>query len=413
MTSADITIRDDWGCEESEIKREAGLDPGRSFALRYGVPILALAMLAATLIVALADRTAFHPLAFVLLIAAAYPWLRWLLIRDDGPTWTFLAQALAPIAALGIGQWFYDPLSLASSLGYHLTGFQNLLIVVLVIAYAEARPAVTTAAVANFAYAGPFLAAWIAGKGVSGELIVSWHMALILALVAGYAVRMSYESNRAVIAAREQLAWQQAAEERRRIARDVHDVVAHTLAVTMLHVTAARMAVKRSEPGAAEEALEEAERQGRTSLADVRRIVRLLRADDAGELDAAQPSLSDVDALIEGYRQAGLPVAFTGRIEASSLSANAELALFRVLQEALTNAARHGAGETAIELRGDRNGISLRIENQLRQPPARRNPGSGLIGMKERIAAAGGSLDAGAVNGRWVVNALLPAGAAR
>jgi signal transduction histidine kinase len=215
-----------------------------------------------------------------------------------------------------------------------------------------------------------------------------------------------------VIAAREQLAWQQAAEERRRIARDVHDVVAHTLAVTMLHVTAARMAVKRSEPGAAEEALEEAERQGRASLADVRRIVRLLRADDTGELDAAQPGLSDVDALIEGYRQAGLPVAFTGSIEHSPLSANAELALFRVLQEALTNAARHGSGETAVELRGDRNGVSLRIENPLRHPPARRNPGSGLIGMKERIAAAGGSLDAGAVNGRWVVNALLPAGAA-
>jgi signal transduction histidine kinase len=181
----------------------------------------------------------------------------------------------------------------------------------------------------------------------------------------------------------------------------------------MLHVTAARMAVKRSAPGDAEEALEEAERQGRASLADVRRIVRLLRADDAGNLDAAQPGLSDISSLIEGYRQAGLEIEFSNDLRHASLSPAAELAVYRVLQEALTNSARHGTGPTTIDVRSDREGVKLRIENALRQPPVRRNPGSGLVGMRERIAAAGGTLTAGVADGRWVVSALLPAGAER
>jgi signal transduction histidine kinase len=129
---------------------------------------------------------------------------------------------------------------------------------------------------------------------VASSDVVTWHVVVVLSLVAGYAVRFSYRAAASVTEAREALAWRAAAEERRRVARDVHDVVAHTLAVTMLHITAARMAVNRGAPDVAVNALEEAERQGRSSLADIRRIVRLLRAEEGSAIDAVQPGLADV-----------------------------------------------------------------------------------------------------------------------
>jgi predicted TIM-barrel fold metal-dependent hydrolase len=114
----------------------------------------------------------------------------------------------------------------------------------------------------------------------------------------------------------------------------------------MLHITAARMAVRRSSPGDAEEALAEAERHGRASLADIRRIVRVLR-DDQTALDPAQPGLADIEALAESYRAAGLPVRLSLTVPEDAGTA-AQLAVYRVLQEALANAARHGSGEVAL-----------------------------------------------------------------
>jgi signal transduction histidine kinase len=225
------------------------------------------------------------------------------------------------------------------------------------------------------------------------------------------------------------LAQQAAVEERRRVARDIHDVVAHTLAVTMLHITAARMAVRRSAPREAEEALEEAERHGRASLADVRRIVRLLRTGDSTPTDAPQPSLADVPALVGGYSAAGLPVElrFTGTAERVSPAAG--LAIYRVLQEALANAARHGTGRATVDVEVTGDEIVLTVANPITsdasEPPAdlpgddaatamidgrRTAAGSGVLGMRERVAAARGTLDIGLRNGRWVVHARVPVG---
>jgi signal transduction histidine kinase len=236
---------------------------------------------------------------------------------------------------------------------------------------------------------------------------MTWIAAFALSVVAGWAAQTSYRANRAVSAAREALARQEAAEDRRRIARDVHDVVAHTLSVTMLHITAARMAVHREETATAIAALEEAERQGRSSLADIRRMVRLLRSDDTSALEAAQPGLVDVEALVGGYRAAGLPVTLSSSISSPNASPSAELALYRVLQEALANASRHGAGAVTVALEGDHAGMRLRVDNPWR-PTETRSRGSGLAGMRERIAAAGGTIEAGVRDGRWVVQAIIP-----
>jgi signal transduction histidine kinase len=256
--------------------------------------------------------------------------------------------------------------------------------------------------------AGPLVAAWITGKDVAAADVVTWHVVFALSVVAGYAIRFSYQANTAVTEAREALAWQTAAEERRRVARDVHDVVAHTLAVTMLHITAARMAVKRDAPDAAVAALEEAERQGRASLADIRRIVRLLRADDASSLETAQPGLGDIEALVGGYRAAGLFVEVSLANADLHTSPSAELALYRVLQEALTNAARHGSGSATVDLRRIDNGMVVHVENPLNAPVSSRMRGSGLLGMRERITAVGGTIEAGVQDGRWIVHAVVP-----
>ena len=121
-----------------------------------------------------------------------------------------------------------------------------LLVVVLGLAVAD-TPALTIGipVAAAMSTGGPLVAAIVAGKDVGLEAVLVWLAAFALCVVAGWAIQRSDQAYRAVSAAREEFARQEAAEERRQIARDVHDVVAHTLSVTMLHITAARMAVKR------------------------------------------------------------------------------------------------------------------------------------------------------------------------
>jgi signal transduction histidine kinase len=173
------------------------------------------------------------------------------------------------------------------------------------------------------------------------------------------------------------------------------------------------MAVQREAPEAAVAALEEAERQGRASLADIRRIVRLLRADDASVASReATPGLEDVQALVEAYRAAGLPVALSMTLERSTPAPVAELALYRVLQEALTNAARHGTGPATVRIEATGQGMALRVTNPAGQRAPRQGRGSGLLGMRERIAAAGGTIATGVEAGQWVVRATIPGEAA-
>jgi signal transduction histidine kinase len=240
----------------------------------------------------------------------------------------------------------------------------------------------------------------------NGYQILVWLVALSFAAFATLGIRAGAV---AIARAQHALATQAAADDRRRIARDVHDVVAHTLAVSMLHVTAARMAVLRSSPDEAVEALEEAERSGRASLADVRRIVRLLRSDSDGDgaVDAAQPNLSDIPVLVEGYRSAGFEVGMTVAGSTERVSAGVGLAIYRVAQEALANAARHGDGAAAVDLRVDDGEVRLSVHNAASAAKVNAR-GGGLVGMEERVSAVGGDIDIEKSNGTWVVRARIP-----
>ena len=383
-------------------------------AIDQGVPLVALGSLLITGVVALlAPDTGTSPavLALLLLGVAALPWVRWLRNGDEGPTWTFMAAALGPVLALGVGQWFVPAISLHSIAAYPLLALTPLLLTIITVAAIARVPAIWTVAGCYVAFGGPLVASWLTGSGIELAAVTTWQVGFALALIAGYTARLGYQANQLVAETRAELARQQALEDRRQIARDVHDVVAHTLSVTMLHITAARMSVVREQPKVAIAALEEAERQGRSSLGDIRGIVRLLRNDEVAGLDTVQPGLADVDGLIEGYRSAGMPVHLSFKRDTGEISLAAELALFRVLQEALTNAARHGTGAANVDLRTTPDGVRLEVWNPAPVVVTRRTRGAGLVGMHERIMAAAGSFDAGLRGDQWVVRAIVPTGA--
>jgi signal transduction histidine kinase len=245
---------------------------------------------------------------------------------------------------------------------------------------------------------------------IAQELVntIIWSIALTFCVVAMLGLRFGAI---AMTRAKEAMAVQAMNEERRRIARDIHDVVAHTLAVTMLHVTAARMAVRRSAPDDALEALEEAEGHGRASLTDVRRIVRLLRSEESTALAFAQPDLGSLPELVAGYRAAGLPVELEVHGETTDVAPVASLTLYRVVQEALANAARHGQGPASVNLRVVDGSVVLSVCNAGggRHRP-QRSRGSGLLGMQERVMAAGGSLDTGPTDSGWALRVNVPVG---
>ncbi|MDE3133116.1 MAG: hypothetical protein KGL15_03515, partial [Acidobacteriota bacterium] len=215
-------------------------------------------------------------------------------------------------------------------------------------------------------------------------------------------------------AAQADLANRTRVQERARIARDLHDVIAHSLTVSLLHISAARMAVEH-DPEDAGRALAEAERLGRESLDEVRAIVGLARADvdhDDRSALAPTPGLESLDALVERYRSAGAEIRVERETAVAGLPATISTTAYRIAQEALTNAARHAAGRPVeVRLAAPNGSVELLV---LSAGPcaavAPGNGGHGLHTMRERAEAVGGALDAGpAPSGEgWRVHASLP-----
>ena len=211
---------------------------------------------------------------------------------------------------------------------------------------------------------------------------------------------------------RSQLAQQALLTERRRIARDVHDFVGHGLAAVMLQVTSARHVLRR-DADAAEEALRSAEEVGRRSMQELRRTVALLRSDDDAGPAAPVATASEIPALVEEARAGGLAVELHTQGDLSRIPPRVGLALYRIAQEALANAARHAPRARTtlgLELAGER--VVLLAETSgpvvAGSPSDRERPHYGLIGMQERAAARGGNFEAGPTHDGWRVRCELP-----
>jgi signal transduction histidine kinase len=200
-----------------------------------------------------------------------------------------------------------------------------------------------------------------------------------------------------------------AAEERMRIARDLHDSAGHAINVILVHAGLGRLRTER-DPAGARAAFETIEEVARETVGEIDEMVGVLR-EDRGDDGAVEPppGVAALDGLVERHRAAGLDVTTTFRGDRRPLSPAVDRGTYRIVQEALTNAARHGDGRADVEVAfGDR-GLELTVANPL--PPDRAADavdGHGVVGMRERAALLGGSLQAGARDGRFEVHAQLP-----
>lgn len=237
-----------------------------------------------------------------------------------------------------------------------------------------------------------------------------------LAAMSGTAVR----SQRAVVAAaherarqaeatREEEAQRRVAEERLRIARELHDVVAHHVSAINVQAAVAAQLMRR-DPDGAEAALAHVREASQTVLREVPGLLGLLRTGDEELETSPAPRLADAAGLVEQARRSGLEVTWQTSGTPLTLTPGTELAAYRVLQEALTNARRHGAGQVLVRVVYEDGGLTLEIRNaQADTSPVATSGQHGLLGMGERVSATGGTLSAGPEEpGTWVVRARLP-----
>lgn len=251
---------------------------------------------------------------------------------------------------------------------------------------------------------------------LAAAVLVAAGFALLLAWTVGALVRTSLRAQRTQRererAERERIEEQ----ERGRIARDMHDVVGHSLAVIIAQADGARYAAE-VEPQAAQDALATISTTARSALADVRMLLTQLRHSEGR---APQPMLSDLEGLYAQVRAAGLAVRVDVEpMPPATVPAAVQLAIYRVLQEALTNAIRHGNGDVEVTMRWLPDRLHLWASNPLAQPveppptDAARLTGSpearhGIVGMRERARLVGGAVEAGMVGEAWVVRATFP-----
>jgi signal transduction histidine kinase len=215
-------------------------------------------------------------------------------------------------------------------------------------------------------------------------------------------------------AEREARAHAAVVEERVRISREIHDAVAHSVSVMTLQVGVVR--TRLTDRAVEAEVLAGVERLGRQSVEELRSLVGILRDENAAGPPAPQPSLANLDDLVDGVRAAGLPVTVEVAGPPNRLPRTLDVSAYRVLQEALSNVLRHaGAVPTTVRLRHDPEALTVEVEDAggTVRPPDRTG-GHGLVGMRERVALFHGTLDAGPrPGGGFTVRARFPLGGAR
>jgi signal transduction histidine kinase len=349
-----------------------------------------------------------HPAATALLVLAVLPWVVAALgvhVRlgtVDRAAVVLPVLSLVPLTALHL---VAAPLGVID--GAHDLQLTFMIVTVLVGFTTSAASPRVAVAVAIWGVALPV------GRGVLGPAFVGlpfWIVGVLAGVIVGLAGRRLFQLVDRLREAQEALAQQAALEERRRIAREVHDVVAHSLTVTMLHLGAARLALGPGNDEAAE-ALTEAERCGRQSLNDIRRTVGLLRSGNESATETALPHASELEHLVRRWREAGLEVTLHVDGELTDLGPTNGLVVYRVVQEALSNVAKHAPGAAAlVEVAVDGRQASVRVEDDGARTGPRQEvegPGLGLQGMQERVELLNGRLRAGPDGSGWVVAATI------
>jgi signal transduction histidine kinase len=346
-----------------------------------------------------------------------------LLATDVGaPRWVVVLASLALSLPLAARRRY--PLAVELVVGavavamaaWLVNGYEGVspLIPVLIAAYSTAVHARGRAALAGLAVAlvVPGLIALVMGSTVWGDYVFP-NLILGLGWLAGWLVRSRTElaarlHEEAVRAEdeRELLAEIAVADERRRIARELHDIVAHSMSVMVVQAGGARRILDR-DPARAADAAAQIERTGREALTEMRRLLGVLGVDAER---TPQPGMDQVDELVGRARAAGLPVELEVEGDRRRLPAGVDLTGYRIVQEALTNTMKHAASApTSVRVRYGNDALELQIADRGTVAPRLDDPGHGLIGMRERVRVVGGELHAGPrAGGGFDVRARLP-----
>jgi signal transduction histidine kinase len=355
--------------------------------------LLPLFALVVAIVAAVTDPSSAGDLILAALPVAAFA--VWAYV-DKLPLWALSLAVVAPVVvAQRSGQ--LEPLLFEVS----LLGF----------VIARWAPSLTAAVVLGLlAVASPVVAALIQDQSDLAWGI--WIMGIAFPWLMGRTAARQGELTTELVATRRELAEQALVDERRRIARDVHDFVGHGLAAVMLQITSARHVLRR-DPAAAEEALRSAEDVGRRSMHELRRTVGLLRSDDESAAPPPLPSARDIPALVGDARAGGLAVEVRERGDLSQIAPSVGVALYRITQEALANAARHAPRARTVldlEVAGGRASLVVESNGPAAAAPASEpeRPRYGLIGMRERATALGGEFTAGPTPVGWRVSCRLP-----
>jgi signal transduction histidine kinase len=342
--------------------------------------------------------------------------------EHEGPRWVVVLAGLALALPLAARRRF--PLAVELVVGavavvmaaWLVDGYEGVspLIPLLVAAYSTAVHARGRVAFAGLVVAlvVPGLIALVMGSTVWGDYVFP-NLIMGFAWLAGWLVRSRTElaarlHEEAVRAEdeRELLAEIAVADERRRIARELHDIVAHSMSVMVVQAGGARRILDR-DPARAADAAAQIERTGREALSEMRRLLGVLGVDAER---APQPGMDQVGALVGRARAAGLPVDLEVEGERRSLPAGVDLTGYRIVQEALTNTMKHAASApTSVRVRYGDDALELQIADRGTSAPRLADPGHGLIGMRERVRVVGGELHAGpGADGGFDVRARLP-----
>lgn len=257
-----------------------------------------------------------------------------------------------------------------------------------------------------------------------GDTLIFFVLLLGAPWAAGRVVRLSRQRQslledrtRLLEVQRDERARAAVAEERQRIARELHDVVAHAISIVILQSRGGRRSLA-TDPAEAEDAFDTIERTSTQALGEMRRLIGLLRSEDDAPF-SPQPSLERIEALAEELRGSGLPVEVSVDGDPVALPPGVDLSAYRIVQEALTNALKHaGPTQVHVHIAYEDDAVVVEVvDDGAQEPPAASfaaGSGSGLVGIRERVALVGGELEAGRrVGGGYVVSARLPYGSQR
>jgi signal transduction histidine kinase len=349
------------------------------------------------------------PVVVLLVAHATDPGPLWLLVVLLPAVLAFAARALLrAVPAEVFAVLVVVPVTVAVGRDGDLEGAFFLSVTMVLYAAWSLGSVVRAVAITVVAAVAPWFVAvhLVPGSGIGWH---AWTVAHVLLFVLGRTLHRQRQLIEQLASARQALADQAVAEERRRIARELHDVAGHTIAAVVLHVTGARHVLRR-DPVEAEAALVEAEAVGRAGLDQVRAVVAALRTDERGT-DPALPGVAELPALVEEYLRAGLAVRASIDDRVAGLDGPVGTAVHRIAREALANAARHApTNEVELALRPTGDGtVRLEVADRGRAgAPVGDGAHFGLVGMAERARALGGQVEAGPTPDGWRVVAELP-----